>query len=619
MVFLPEDKPTGAQISYDNGQSWFRVAPTSGSATAADHGPGPGSIVMSAGGRAYIYNSNAFEWFDLEAPNPGFTDIRFQFGGGPSVFGRTARTIERLAGFSGREDICRVQANCPIALAPGPDVSLIERPEQTRANTSLGPTGRRIVLKRGESRPVTYRLRLPERPVPLDVFFLVDTSNSMTRTINGLLASLGDIANGLVRENIDVEFGLAEYKSYPTKNPPDEDEKNVVYRRVVDIPAPLPALEAGLESLRAAAGGHYDAHLRALYETAIGEGQDVWPAGIENQGDVAPGQQATFRAKGLRVVIHASDERFGREGELDVTKTPQQGPPPDIPSFDEAIAALNDKEIEHVGLSVGRQPVKDMQRVSSGTGTFAAGPVDCDGDGAMDIAAGAPLVCRLSSYQVDKASNLVPAVLGLLRAIQHRSSVSLDVAKGEAVVRNISPAVHEGVLLQTENLLEFEVTYRCGAAQAGKRFPVRLQARSDIPLGTAVDATVVCKEEPVDLPVSALAPLVAFIVPPPPPPPPAPVSQLNPATQTQAQAQAQGAAAHQEQEETQAAFVTSYDETEFQEEAEFAMSSYRSRREVPAEALLGVGGVAAGMMFAAAVALRRRHQVRLALQRSRIS
>jgi hypothetical protein len=195
----------------------------------------------------------------------------------------------------------------------------------------------------------------------------------------------------------------------------------------------------------------------------------------------------------------------------------------------------------------------------------------------------------------------------------------MEVARGDEVVRSITPETYEGVVLQTSNDLTFDVEFGCTKSQAGERFPVRLEPVSNFDLSAvSVTAEVICAKEKVidDVlpppPASVFAvPLVSLAVPPPPPPPP-PATELGPASQTQAQsqAQAQGAAAQQEQEEPQFAYVTAF---QAEEDTQFAMSIYEPRRrELPASAALGVGAVAVSMMFGLGYSLRRRVQVQRA-------
>lgn len=614
-VFLPAATPNPqASNSKNNGDTWFRIG-APGSVTSSEHGPGADQVAITAGGAVYAYHAPSFRWLDLEAPQGGAVDVRLRAGAEPSLFVRNSDAIMQL-----RSPNLDGTFNPTGSIPPGRNVSLIEPPDLTTKKTKFGPDGRKIKLGIGDSKTVSYNLTMPPREVPLDVYFLIDSSSSMTRTINGLATSIQGIINGLNRARIDVQFGLAEYRSYPSRNPPRPDiEDNFVYKRVARIPATLPELEAAIEGLQADAGGFYDAHLGALYQAATGEGEDVFPEGVPNDADVPPGLQAEFREKALRVVINASDEPFGRSegsnGFIGGTD-PTEAPPPTIPSFEAVASAFNAKGIRHVGLAIGKAVIEDMQRMARDTGTFATAPVDCDGNGTVDLATDAPLVCFLRSTQSDAGINLVPAVVGLLRAIQEQVPVTLSVDKGAAVVKKITPETHEGVILQTANRLRFDVKYTCGEAQAGKRFKVKLRAGSTVRLDRRVTTTVVCTEEPGDelFPVPLIPPLIALAIPPP-PPPPAPVTQLNPATQAQSQAQAQGAAAHQEQEEPQLAVVTAFHPESFEEEAQFAMTAYRDRRRLPAEAYLGVGAVAVGMMMSAAFALRRRHQLRYQRQR----
>ncbi|MCA1707079.1 MAG: VWA domain-containing protein, partial [Actinobacteria bacterium] len=481
------------------------------------------------------------------------------------------------------------------------------------------------------SETVDYELRLPQRPVPLDVYFLVDTSNSMYETLAGLRRSIQGIINGLAEEQIDVQFGLGEYRAYPYSCPPGQDKNNFVYRQDEDIAPVGPALEEALESLTPDAGGFYDSHLGALYQAATGAGQDVFPSGTQNEADVDAGQDATFREKALRVVINATDEVFGRE-------TPDEGigqnitnpscalqPTPDIPSFDEVITALSEREIKQVGLSISNtaeSSYRDLATVARGTDTEANVPVDCNGDGEADIPSGAPLVCRLRPTGSQDGLNLVPAVVGLLNSVQDQVDVGLKVTKGDAVVDNLSPLIYPSVLLQTAKSLRFQVDFHCSRSQAGKKFEVDLAADSSVPFPNAVsDATVICqklppekkkKKPPVVAPlVPPLIPTVAALAAAPPPPPPPTVSNLSSASQAQSQAQAQGATATQEQKEPQLALAQAYfqaqDDADY--ETELAMTAYHGAKDYPpAGAMFAIGFVVVSLMGSGLVVMRRRER-----------
>jgi len=607
MVFQPGT--TELQISRDGGKSWFRAdAPLRVDSVA--HGSSADDVVSSGAAGVFRFRAAGGFWENLGAPTPGTRALVANRALGVAYFGHSDLTIERYQPLPG--------GGIPGIDVPR-NVSLVVPPKVAVKEARFGPNRKKIVLKAGESKTVRYRLDLPKRPRPLDVFFLVDTSSSMTRVLDGLAESLQDIVNGLAKERIDVQFGLGEYRAFPDAFPPRNPEHNFIYKRVVQVGPCCDALAAAIEDLRADAGGVYDAQLGGLYQMATGAGQDIFPVGVQNDGDVPAGLQANFRDKSIRVVINPTDEKFGQVEGQDrnnfVGSEVGKAPPPDIPSFAEVIGALNERTIEHVGLSIGQAAARDLTTVSRGTTTYAyGGGVDCDGNGKDDLREGDPLVCTLRAQQSDRALNLVPAVVGLLRAVQDPVEVSLDVQHGKGVVSGVQPKVYPSVILQSANRLEFDVRFRCSRAQAGERFDVELGVETRgrrpvrVPDGVA-EARVVCRDEPVEddfvPPPPFVIPLVSIAVPPPPPPPPAEVSGSS-QVQAQSQAQAQGAAAHQEQEQPQLAYVTAF---EAEEDVEWAMSRYTERRTVPAGAALGMGVVAVSLMYGAGVAARRRVQV----------
>jgi photosystem II stability/assembly factor-like uncharacterized protein len=631
LVFLPEDREF--QVSRDGGESWFRNA-SPGGVDAADHGHVSEDVVVSASGSVYRYHDPTYFFFNLDAPTPGVRQIQAHRALQVSYFGHTDRTIEHYTGpvdDGGRGTAVKIP----------PNVSLITGNREAERESKLTPKERRIVLRPGKERTVTYELRLPKRDLPLDVYFLMDTTDSMDSVLRAATEAAGRIANGLISEGLDVEFGLAEHRAYPDSFPPrprcdevDQQgplqpcERNFVYERVLrlmDRSGDHSALEAALRELESGGGGIYDSQLGALYQAATGKGQDLFPAGAGGH-DVPPGQQAVFRDKagaGLRVIIHPTDEPFGTPesgGDRDggVSSGGRVGPPPEIPSFEEVISAMSGK-MKYVGIAIGdiKKTRTDQAKIAGGTGTLAPpGGVDCNGDGSIDIPEGKPLVCAFGRRQVEQADNIAEAVIGLLTALPNKVPVSLSVEEGAPVVKGVEPELYPAVSLQSGRRLTFDVTYRCSRAQAGKRFDVQMSAATDEPLDLGVSARVVCKELRIGdeiVPPAAIlaAPLVGLGVPPPPPPPP-PATQLSTASQMQAQAQgqAQGAGAHQEEEQVQMAFVTAFDEAANQE---LAMSRYHGRRgTMPAGVTLSVGVVALGLMASVGTALSRRQKVQRA-------
>lgn len=488
-------------------------------------------------------------------------------------------------------------------------------------------------MKTGAKKTVDYRLKLSAKDTPLDVFFLLDTSDTMSGTIQGLIDSVGGIINQLRAAGLDPHFGVGVSRAYtdtavprqPCESETDQNcERNFIYRRLVDLADSSndEEIRAALQSLRAEAGGRFDSQLGALWAIATGEQIDDSPPGMQ-PSDVPPGQDASFRKGALNLVFVATDEPFatGEEGDRDFTVSDfGRITPPDIPSFEEVAAAMREVDAEVLGLAIGQTlksdrdsvnggaptPLKDMQLIARLTGALAPSTgVDCDGDGVTDLEPDMPLVCPVRRHNVDDGRNLAAAITRLVEAERGTTKVELEVVGGEDVVAGVTPSVYPAVVEQKPNVLDFEVTYRCPDRLQGKTVAVELAATGPKTTLDSVVTKVSCLEEKVEEPVLPLDPVVTFgVILPLLPPAPPPLVEIAPGAQGQAQsqsqAQAQGAMAHQEQEQPQLAYVgvTLDHRQALALEEEQAMSDYRRRRsDVPQWATLGAGAAMMSLAY----------------------
>lgn len=615
------------QRSLDGGETWLQSyglpAPSS-----IDHGRISDSRLATSAGKAFVWVPALFSWLDARAPAGGLTDVSASRSATPAFYMRNSRDILVYEGPSGREFPVDAR-DFDIG-----DISLIDPPEFVDPEPpELSPNKDTIKIAAGKRKRITYDLSLSKIRTPLDLYFLIDTSESAKPFLRGLAQVLEQLVVELYEARIDVRFGLAEYRAYPDSTPPrpecgGEDvpviedpqcERNFVYRQVLDIPESTPqALAEAIEGLDPVAGGHYNAPLPALFQTATGAGQDLWPPGPLGN-DVPPGQDASFREKALKVVLNATDEEF------DVPAYSTDDNPPDVPSFEEVAGALNGRDIDQIGLALGTGALSDLRRVARDTGAVApAEGADCDGDGASDLAPGDPLVCTVYRGTLEQGSNLVPAVVNLVEAVRSRAPVRLDVQGRDGIVASVTPDGYEGVVLQSDSALKFDVTYECPLSMAGKKSAVALTATKGSDVLAEATATVVCgtladkkKNEsffdlfPFDR-VLGVLPLLPLS-------PPPTLANPSQATQAQSQAQAQGAMATQEQEQPQVAYALQHkanlSEALAREEQEYRMTSYQDRSDPAPGPFLVAGAVM--MSGAYALAMSRRRRAELALQRRR--
>ena len=610
----------GALLSEDGGQTWLQVA-SPGNPTSVAHGSIPQFRMISSVGRVWVYTPTLFNWVDAKAPAPGISGLTGATTKAPAFYGFTGSTIEIYKGPVG------ASVDLPGGELVLPDRSLLDpgTPPPERP-AKLSPGTRVVKIDAGDTRTVPYRLVVPKSRTPLDVYFVIDTSSSQRRFIVQMAEALETIVNELVASGADVQLGLAEYRNYPDSDPPRLGppgspfyEPNFVYQQRQPIAPTTAGIEQALETLEPGGGGHYNAQLEALYQSATGEGYDSEPAGPAGN-DVPPGLSADFRRSALKVAVLVSDEEF-------VERPLEDDPvPPDLRSFDEAAEALRESKIKQVGLSLSYKgtahATADMQEMARRTGATApSAGVDCDGDGSSDVGSGEPLVCTLSRKELGEDTALASAIVNLVESIRTRESISLDVAGRDEITQKVTPDLYESVVLQSANALTFDVTFRCPMSLAGKSFPVKLTTKGIDPAVSST-ATVKCRsvaeseEDLLPIPFERVLGIIPLV----PVSPPPPITELASSTQaqaqSQAQAQAQASMAAQRQQQPQLAFVHAVHAMRQKAQEEYAMSSFRAPMEVPATAL-ALAGATVLMSAAFGLAMGRQRRTRVATSRQR--
>jgi photosystem II stability/assembly factor-like uncharacterized protein len=618
--FIPLESQ--ALVSTNGGKTWLSIA-IPASVDSSAHGDSAEKGYVTAQGEVYSFLNATQAWINIGAPQPGAVDVSTDRAG--VIY---ARTQSALMSFDGPDRPRPGFEDEEGVFQPG----LIDPPrEYLEHDPALTPGNKRVVLDPGGSQTVSYDLRLSKSPLPVNVFFLLDTSDSMGTTIQDLSESVIDIINLLNKEDFNLKVGIGAFRAFPDHLPPRPPcgqesvpgqacETNYVFKRILDIQPASQAVADALETLESDAGGFYKSHFQALYTLATGERVDLFPPG-EDSGDVPEGQGATFDRNAYRVVINATDEAFWKGQPRDGGGTDFGNPtPPKTPLLDEVVEALNAKEIYQVGLSIGPAARKDLQDVAKATDAIAPiGGVDCGKK--HFIPEGDPLVCPVARNNLTESHNLVPAIVNLIENLPTGVDVKFEAKGNPRVVKKVTPEVQEDVVLQVANDMGFNVTYHCPLDLAGKKFEVDLGARN-IQKAELLDGAiteVVCRETPKIPPV--IPPIItvsiaALAIPPPPPPPPA---QLTSASQAQSQAQAQTGAVFEEEKQPQLAIAAAYREAaQVENDYEYEMVAYEPRsRGVSPYLTLGAGAVMTSMAYAAMMINRSRQRLAPEHQRRR--
>ncbi|MBW3665790.1 MAG: DUF2130 domain-containing protein, partial [Actinobacteria bacterium] len=450
---------------------------------------------------------------------------------------------------------------------PEPELPPLEIPPPPEAEpASLTPFGARVPVDPGETVTVDYELDLPAQPIPVDVFFLLDTSDTMGPLIQGLATGLDGLIRDLVGAHLDIRFGLAEFQGA-------FDSGGVRYRLRRQLTRPDTAFQHSLESIKEL-GGH-EPHLTALDQMVTG-------SGIPNpsRGRAVPaGMGATWRPESLRIAVLASNEPYGEPpGTTEYCYPTPNYEDPEAPPEPVVMQRLRDAGVLLIGVEYlydqredpnrdgisadlcmtqhpgGTSPLRvQMDRWSGATGAAAPrGGIDCDVDGNVDLHEGDPLVCSLPMSRASGVVELKDALVRMILAVEQPRLVQVTAASDSGAVVSVEAAGDFSAIdVRSDNLLGFTAAFSCTPDQAGTSLPVTLTGTLDGAQIAQAPATVLCGPQPdeeapppeVPQPGAPAAPAPA---PPPalagPPPAPAPVAAGAPAA-AQAQAAATGGAA----------------------------------------------------------------------------
>jgi hypothetical protein len=223
-----------------------------------------------------------------------------------------------------------------------------------------------------------------------DVFLLVDTTGSMTDTINDVASSLGTVIVPGIRDTIpNTWIGVGRFEDFPVggygstgthwtgtvPGLPADDVPFLLHSIVRDPAVQMAEITQAVEYLRTTGigGDEPESHVEAMYQTATGEGIAPWvpPQHCEAGPDFGvPVGYPCFRPGALPIVVIISDSWFhnGPGGTLSYDATYVPG----AHTFDAAAAALNAIGARVIGAAsapMSADTTGNMCAIASATGT----------------------------------------------------------------------------------------------------------------------------------------------------------------------------------------------------------------------------------------------------------
>jgi hypothetical protein len=224
----------------------------------------------------------------------------------------------------------------------------------------------------------------------LDVYFLLDATLSMKSNAATIDAAIDGIQARMARTVADVRWGIGVYRDTPA--PTDTSNETQVYRRVTA----LGTARVHPAQIQFSGGNRSESEA-----TTMGLDGSI---GIAHAPFTLDGQEAGFRPGVRRLIVVVTDAGTN------------QGTP--YPTIAESVANLDAADVTVVAVQVldGNDPVparRDLDAIAKGTHGVARAPVDCDGDGQVDLRRGDPLVCATEDTARFDPARFADAVVAL--------------------------------------------------------------------------------------------------------------------------------------------------------------------------------------------------------------
>ncbi len=487
---------------------------------------------------------------------------------------------------------------------------LTELPHSTLKGPVMTPPRAEVTVKPGKTTSLPLEFAVPPSPLPLDVYFLVDMTDSMRPSIKGLRDGMNEIVEALSLKGIDAWFGVGEFRDLghtaPAQCPVVQGSKSqsCVYRRLVKLAPPGEELRSTLSGLPDKVQGGGD----EPEAQTIGLTQSVSKKGLP--GLVDENTDAGFRPGAVSVILLITDAYFHQGGEER------------YPTIDQALTTLNAADVKVAGVAAHTSndldaARGDLEEIAAGTQTVApTSGVDCDGDKMIsadkDVLPGDPLVCT-TEQAGDEAINITPAIISLLLGIPDPGPFGTQFYGDQSVIKKVT-GTSKGIFnLKAENRMKFGIDFTCTPEQDGQDFPIVVDGTVwDSPVARSF-ITVQCRDVPkvdppplIFIPPIPLPPPLVPPLPPPAQPGPFPQPPQNPPPNINPNS---GFASQEEQQLQLAAVGQDGSEQQEQEETadEYAMSALERPEDTSPVPLYA--GAALLTSLATGAAMRRRLRV----------
>lgn len=239
-----------------------------------------------------------------------------------------------------------------------------------------------------------------------DVYFMIDTTGSMSGAINNVESSLTTIAADIQTRISDAQIGVGSFRDFPLNGYGSSGD--YVFRNDQSITADVGAVQAALGRLSAGGGGDGpESYTEALYQTITGAGGS-WGSYSIPAASCPAGTTGypCFREGALPIIVGISDVSW-HEGPGNASAYSGISPAP--AKYGDMTAAFLDAGARYIGIAVGGG-LSEAQTFATDVGSVRSD--------------GTPLAVNASSGSV--SSTLVDEIAALTRDVPQDISTEAD-------------------------------------------------------------------------------------------------------------------------------------------------------------------------------------------------
>jgi hypothetical protein len=317
-----------------------------------------------------------------------------------------------------------------------------------------------------------------------DIAFLLDTTCSMTTTLNGVSGEFSDIVSDLSAALPDAQYGVANFDDYAYTGMGSVGTDHP-FNLVQQVTSDTSRVASALSGLRVHDGGDGpESSMEALYQGLTGAGYDqACDGGMTRNTDVKPFMSSStdpfgggggqffdssspgggtlggfgFRDYALPIIVYATDNYMRDPDSSNGTYNRAPGGCPVDGGNRDVVAAANALGATLIGISVsGSLPVSQMTDLSDRTHSLA----DTNGDGVADE----NLVFTWNGSSAVLRRTIVQAIEDAVSSVQF-DTVSLVVAGDEhGFVSAIDPSSYPMSSSADGQTVDFTLTFRGAVA-----------------------------------------------------------------------------------------------------------------------------------------------------------